>query len=79
MWFEQRIEVIPAVDVLGAEAVRLHRGSYDEVVERAGIRGTLDDLVIRAAMEADCLVAEHVDRRDDFDPLLEPHVLMLAC
>src|SRR4051794_36536806 len=35
MWFEQRIEVIPAVDVLGTEAVRLHRGSYDEVVERA--------------------------------------------
>src|SRR6188472_2417466 len=35
MWFEQRIEVIPAVDVLGDEAVRLHRGSYDEVVERA--------------------------------------------
>jgi len=35
MWFEQRIEVIPAVDVLGAEAVRLHQGSYEEVVERA--------------------------------------------
>jgi phosphoribosylformimino-5-aminoimidazole carboxamide ribonucleotide (ProFAR) isomerase len=32
MWFEQRIEVIPAVDVLGAEAVRLHQGSYEEVV-----------------------------------------------
>ena len=35
MWFEQRIEVIPAVDVLGQEAVRLHRGDYDAVVERA--------------------------------------------
>jgi phosphoribosylformimino-5-aminoimidazole carboxamide ribotide isomerase len=35
MWFDRRIEVIPAVDVLGDEAVRLHRGSYDEVVERA--------------------------------------------
>jgi phosphoribosylformimino-5-aminoimidazole carboxamide ribotide isomerase len=35
MWFEQRIEVIPAVDVLGAEAVRLHQGSYEDVVERA--------------------------------------------
>jgi phosphoribosylformimino-5-aminoimidazole carboxamide ribotide isomerase len=34
MWFEQRIEVIPAVDVLGVEAVRLHRGDYDDVVER---------------------------------------------
>lgn len=35
MWFEQPIEVIPAVDVLGDEAVRLHRGDYDAVVERA--------------------------------------------
>jgi phosphoribosylformimino-5-aminoimidazole carboxamide ribotide isomerase len=35
MWFEQEIEVIPAVDVLGDEAVRLSRGSYDDVVERA--------------------------------------------
>src|SRR5580765_246661 len=35
MWFEQRIEVIPAVDVLGTEAVRLHQGDYEDVVERA--------------------------------------------
>jgi phosphoribosylformimino-5-aminoimidazole carboxamide ribotide isomerase len=35
MWFDRAIEVIPAVDVLGDEAVRLHQGSYDEVVERA--------------------------------------------
>ena len=35
VWFEQRIEVIPAVDVLGEEAVRLHQGDYDAVVERA--------------------------------------------
>ena len=35
MWFEGPIEVIPAVDVLGAEAVRLERGAYDAVVERA--------------------------------------------
>src|SRR5436309_1515739 len=34
MWFAQRIRVIPAVDVLGIEAVRLHRGDYDAVVER---------------------------------------------
>jgi phosphoribosylformimino-5-aminoimidazole carboxamide ribotide isomerase len=27
--------VIPAVDVLGEEAVRLHRGDYDAVIERA--------------------------------------------
>ncbi len=35
MWFDQPIEVIPAVDVLGDEAVRLHQGDYDDVVERA--------------------------------------------
>jgi phosphoribosylformimino-5-aminoimidazole carboxamide ribotide isomerase len=34
-WFSSAIEVIPAVDVLGEEAVRLARGDYDEVVERA--------------------------------------------
>src|SRR5436305_11677481 len=36
MWFEQAIEVIPAVDVLGGTAVRLERGDYDTVVDRAG-------------------------------------------
>lgn len=35
MWFELELEVIPAVDVLGEGAVRLERGSYDAVVERA--------------------------------------------
>ena len=35
MWFEGPIEVIPAVDVLGDEAVRLHQGDYAAVVERA--------------------------------------------
>jgi phosphoribosylformimino-5-aminoimidazole carboxamide ribotide isomerase len=35
MWFELPIEVIPAVDVLGEEAVRLRRGDYGDVVERA--------------------------------------------
>jgi phosphoribosylformimino-5-aminoimidazole carboxamide ribotide isomerase len=36
MWFEQAIEVLPAVDVLGEGAVRLERGDYDSVIERAG-------------------------------------------
>src|SRR4051812_21279235 len=36
MWFEQRIEVIPAVDVLGEAAVRLERGDFEAVVERPG-------------------------------------------
>src|SRR3954451_25418683 len=35
-WLDAEIEVIPAVDVLGEGAVRLHQGAYDEVVERAG-------------------------------------------
>jgi phosphoribosylformimino-5-aminoimidazole carboxamide ribotide isomerase len=35
-WLAQPIEVIPAVDVLGEGAVRLQRGDYDAVVERAG-------------------------------------------
>src|SRR5689334_23277434 len=35
-WLSAPIEVIPAVDVLGEGAVRLHRGEYDHVVERAG-------------------------------------------
>ncbi len=34
-WFDRGIEVIPAVDVLGDEAVRLEQGDYDRVVERA--------------------------------------------
>jgi phosphoribosylformimino-5-aminoimidazole carboxamide ribotide isomerase len=35
-WLELVIEVIPAVDVLGEGAVRLHRGDDDHVVEEAG-------------------------------------------
>jgi phosphoribosylformimino-5-aminoimidazole carboxamide ribotide isomerase len=35
MWRDTAIEVIPAVDVLGTDAVRLERGDYAEVVERA--------------------------------------------
>jgi phosphoribosylformimino-5-aminoimidazole carboxamide ribotide isomerase len=34
MWFECSIDVIPAVDVLDGDAVRLHQGDYDRVVER---------------------------------------------
>src|SRR6478672_9927438 len=41
MWFDQPIEVIPAVDVLGEGAVRLERGDYDAVVERGGDPVTL--------------------------------------
>jgi phosphoribosylformimino-5-aminoimidazole carboxamide ribotide isomerase len=34
-WRDTTIEVIPAVDVLGQEAVRLREGAYDDVVARA--------------------------------------------
>jgi phosphoribosylformimino-5-aminoimidazole carboxamide ribotide isomerase len=47
MWSETAIEVIPAVDVLGVEAVRLGRGDYGDVVERA------DDPVALARRFAD--------------------------
>lgn len=40
-WFNLGIEVMPAVDVLGSEAVRLERGAYDQVVERAESPGAL--------------------------------------
>jgi phosphoribosylformimino-5-aminoimidazole carboxamide ribotide isomerase len=35
-WLGAGIEVVPAVDVLGVGAVRLHQGDYDDIVERAG-------------------------------------------
>ncbi len=35
-WNRAAIQVIPAVDVLGKDAVRLHRGDYDQVVDHAG-------------------------------------------
>jgi len=35
-WLAVSIEVLPAIDVLGDEAVRLRRGDYGEVVDRAG-------------------------------------------
>jgi len=36
VWFEQELDVIPAVHVLGEGAVRLEQGDYDSIVERAG-------------------------------------------
>jgi phosphoribosylformimino-5-aminoimidazole carboxamide ribotide isomerase len=46
-WFASSIEVIPAVDVLGDDAVRLRRGAYDDVVEQPG-----DPLALAAAFAA---------------------------
>jgi len=36
MWYEEAIEVIPAVDVLGTDAVRLEQGDYESVVAQGG-------------------------------------------
>ena len=38
-WLHGPIEVIPAVDVLGDQVVRLRQGDYGDVVERADRRG----------------------------------------
>ena len=35
-WLDGPIEIIPAVDVLGTSAVRLHQGDYDAIVADAG-------------------------------------------
>ena len=35
MWFDLAIDVIPAIDLLGDQAVRLEQGDYSRVVERA--------------------------------------------
>jgi phosphoribosylformimino-5-aminoimidazole carboxamide ribotide isomerase len=51
MWFELPIDVIPAVDVLGDEAVRLERGDYDEVVERAADPVALGERWVQAGAQ----------------------------
>src|SRR5579862_677452 len=48
MWFELPIEVIPAVDVLGDEAVRLEQGDYERIVERAADPDALARRLVRA-------------------------------
>src|SRR5262249_9370875 len=59
MWFQQRIEVIPAVDVLGEDAVRLERGDYDAVVARAGDPVALASRWVEAGARRIHLVALH--------------------
>lgn len=48
MWFSLPIDVIPAIDILGVDAVRLARGRYDEVVEEAGDPTALANRWVRA-------------------------------
>lgn len=49
------IEVIPAVDVLGVGAVRLHQGDYDEIVETAG-----DPIALARAFAAEGAARVHL-------------------
>lgn len=35
MWFDSAIDVMPAIDLLGDQAVRLEQGDYSRIVERA--------------------------------------------
>ena len=47
--------------------------------ERRRLVGALDHVVVGALVQPNGLRPEDVDRRDHLDPLLEPHVRMLAC
>jgi len=49
------IEVIPAVDVLGEGAVRLHQGDYDDIVETAG-----DPIALARAFAAEGATRVHL-------------------
>lgn len=70
-WFDLEIEVIPAVDVLGAVAVRLERGDFDRVVERADSPGAL---AVRYA-EAGARWVHLVDLDGARDGLVRPQVV----
>src|SRR5213080_1543102 len=65
-WLEAAIEVIPAVDVLGEGAVRLHQGAYDEVVARAG-----DPVDLARAFAEAGAARIHLVALDDARALLE--------
>jgi phosphoribosylformimino-5-aminoimidazole carboxamide ribotide isomerase len=54
-WVNTAIPVIPAVDVLGEDAVRLQRGAYDDVVERRD-----DPVALAAAFAAAGATLIHV-------------------
>src|SRR3954452_13392154 len=70
MWFDLPIEVIPAVDVLGGEAVRLARGAYNRVVERAGHPLELAERWVRAGARRLHVVDLDGARTGHLDPAL---------
>lgn len=78
MWFDLPIEVIPAVDVLGGEAVRLARGDYDRVVEHAGHPRDLAERWIRAGARRLHLVDLDGARGGRVDPALVAEIAALG-
>ena len=78
MWFDLPIEVIPAVDVLGGEAVRLVRGDYSRVVERAGHPRELAERWVRAGARRLHVVDLDGARDGRVDPALVAQVAALG-
>jgi phosphoribosylformimino-5-aminoimidazole carboxamide ribotide isomerase len=78
MWFDLPIEVIPAVDVLGGEAVRLARGDYNRVVERAGHPLDLAERWVRAGARRLHVVDLDGARSGHLDPALVVKVAALG-
>lgn len=78
MWFDLPIEVIPAVDVLSGEAVRLARGDYDRVVERAGHPVALAERWVRAGARRLHLVDLDGARNGHLDPALVAQIAALG-
>jgi len=74
VWFDLPIEVIPAIDVLGGEAVRLVRGDYNQVVERAGHPRDLADRWVRAGARRLHVVDLDGARTGRVDPALVAQV-----
>lgn len=78
MWFDLPIEVIPAIDVLGGEAVRLVRGDYDQVVERAGHPRDLAGRWVRAGARRLHVVDLDGARNGRIDPTLVAQLAALG-
>jgi phosphoribosylformimino-5-aminoimidazole carboxamide ribotide isomerase len=78
MWFDLEIDVLPAVDVLGDEAVRLERGSYDDVVERAADPVALAERWVRDGARRIHLVDLDGARRGGVRPALVTAVAAAA-
>jgi phosphoribosylformimino-5-aminoimidazole carboxamide ribotide isomerase len=78
VWFDLPIEVIPAIDVLGGEAVRLVRGDYDQVVERAGHPRDLAGRWVRAGARRLHVVDLDGARNGRIDPTLVAQLAALG-